>query len=237
VEFGKAISILLVVVAIAMASHGRDAGAQAPIETTVVLVSELAAIPHGVHWVVRSTLPVEGATLEHEGGFVMVASEFASVTGGDGVPRAITAGGAAWLQPGTNTLVPASAQAEVWTFVLQTTPQAGGLPPLFATRELVDFRDGPHLARLVAETFAPGGATPPHRHFGPEGVFLREGTWELTYAGVTTPYAGGGGYLADPLVPHQLRNVGTLPARLFNLSLVPAGQPAGEALPASALRQ
>jgi mannose-6-phosphate isomerase-like protein (cupin superfamily) len=41
----------------------------------------------------------------------------------------------------------------------------------------------------------------------------------------------GQGYLADPGVPHRLRNIGGEPARLLSAQLVPAVQPAEKPAP------
>jgi mannose-6-phosphate isomerase-like protein (cupin superfamily) len=66
------------------------------------------------------------------------------------------------------------------------------------------------------------------RRTGPELPYALDGSWELEYDGVPFALGAGQGYLADPGVPHRLRNVGGGPARLLSAQLVPAGQPVEE---------
>jgi quercetin dioxygenase-like cupin family protein len=86
----------------------------------------------------------------------------------------------------------------------------------------------------VALTFQPGATTALQRRTGPELAYTLDGSWELEYDGVPFALGAGQGYLADPSVPHRLRNVGSAPARVLSAQLVPDGQLAEEPVPESA---
>jgi quercetin dioxygenase-like cupin family protein len=226
----------VLLIAALLLAVSRPADAQAPIATQILATDELPAIPAGRRWVVRSDHASGVAPHSHAAGFVYAATAESTVSFADGRQIVLAPGEAAWIAEGVPHRHLSPNDEPIWSFALESEADAAEGSPVFATRELSGFLGGPHTVQLKAETFVAGGATPPHRHFGPEGVYLRDGAWELRYGGAVTPYAGGGGYLADPLVPHRLRNVGAEPGRLFNLSLVPSGQPQGEPLPEDALR-
>ena len=197
---------------------------------------ELPGVPAGRHWAVRQDHPANGGPHSHAGGFLYVAAGESVVRYDDGREAALREGEAAWVAEGVAHGHQSREGTQLSTFALETVEGLEAEPPFFATAELQGFREGPHLARMVDQTYGPGESTPPHRHFGPESVYFREGRWELNYLGALTLYSAGAGYFVEPLVPHQLRNAGSEPARLFNLGLVPAGQPQGEPVPAENLR-
>jgi quercetin dioxygenase-like cupin family protein len=197
---------------------------------------ELPGVPAARRWAVRHDHPANAGSHAHAGGFLYVAAGESVVRYDDGREVALREGEAAWVAEGVAHGHQSREGTQLSTFALETAEDLEAEPPFFATAELQGFREGPHLARMVDQTYGPGESTPPHRHFGPESVYFREGRWELNYLGALTLYPAGTGYVVEPLVPHQLRNAGSEPARLFNLGLVPAGQPQGEPVPAEDLR-
>ena len=94
-----------------------------------------------------------------------------------------------------------------------------------------ELKPGAYEARLVSVAYQPGAATALRRRTGPELAYTLDGAWALEYAGVPFTFGADQGYLADPGVPHRLRNVGTEPARVLSALLVPSGQPADEPSP------
>ncbi len=221
---------VVAVIAALLLADAAPTAAQPPISTQVLATEELAEVPAGRRWVVRPDHASGPQPHAHSAGFVFAATESIVLFQG-GQQVALREGEAAWIGEGIPHVHRSSDDQPLWSFLLEPDEAATFGAPLFATRELSGFREGPHIVQLKAETFVAGGATPPHRHFGPEAVYLRDGSWELTYAGEMTSYVGGDGYLADPLIPHRLRNVGAGPGQLFNISLVPGGQPQGEVVP------
>jgi quercetin dioxygenase-like cupin family protein len=197
---------------------------------------ELPGVPAGRHWAVRHDHPANVGQHSHAGGFLYVAAGESVVRYEDGREVALREGQAAWVAEGVAHSHRLGDAAQLSTFALETAQELEAEPPAFASAEVRGFREGPHLARMVDQTFGPGEMTPPHRHFGPEGVYFREGRWELNHFGALTLYSAGAGYVVEPLIPHQLRNAGSEPARFFNLGLVPSGQPPIEVVPAENLR-
>ena len=220
-------------VAWTMAS-GPEAAAQVPIASSLVATEELPGVANGARWVVRSDHPTR-VEHTHAGGFVFVASGSSVLRiEGDDIP--LQSGQGYWVPGGVPHTHTADGNVKLWTFSLelQLDPQAG--QPTFVSKELVGLAEGPALARLLSDEYQPGASTPPHRHYGPEVVFVREGTYELNYAGTPQSYSSNQGYMVEPLTPHRLRNSGSTPAKLFGMSLVPLERPPSETIPADALR-
>jgi quercetin dioxygenase-like cupin family protein len=208
--------------------------------STVLATQELPEVPAGRHWAVRDDHSAGGQPHSHAGGFLYVASGESTARYDDGQEVSLREGEAVWVREGAAHTHRAASGAQLWSFTLDTQAEAEASPPLFTTAELRGFRQGPHLAQIVDQTYAPAGEpqseTPPHRHFGPEAVYFRNGRWELNYSGALIILPGGAGYVVEPLIPLQLRNTSSEPGRLFNLGLVPAGLPQGEPLPPERLR-
>lgn len=216
-------------------AKGPSAAAQAPpIGSTLVATQEMSELPNGARWVIRNEHQTN-VEHTHAGGFTYVMSGSSSLRiEGDEMP--LSEGQGVWVPGGVPHTHAADGSARLWTFSLeqQLDPSAGS--PSFVSKELVGYQPGPHLARLLADEYQIGAATAPHRHFGPEVVFVREGQYELNYAGTPQSYGPVQGYMVEPLTPHRLRNSAQQLARLFGLSLVPLGRATSEALPADALR-
>lgn len=227
---------LFVALACLVVTESGPSGVQAQSVSNVLATQELPGVPAGRRWAVRQDHPASGGPHAHAGGFLYVAAGESTVRYADGREATLREGQATWVAEGEDHSHESGPGGQLWTLALETVEDLEAAPPVFATAELRGFREGPHLARMVDQTYGPGESTPPHRHFGPEGVYFREGRWELNYLGALTVYSAGAGYVADPLIPHQLRNAGGESSRLFNLGLVPAGQPQGEAVPAENLR-
>ena len=216
---------------------GPSASAQqAPpaINSMLVATQEMLTLVTGERWVVRN----EHATNtqhSHAGGFAYVMNG-SSALKMDGEEYQLQQGQAMWVPEGTPHTHTGDGNTKLWTFSLELVldPQAG--QPAFVSKELVGYTDGPHLARIVSDEYPVGATTPPHRHYGPEVVFVREGTYELNYAGSPQTYNPNQGYMVEPLTPHRLRNAGQTTARLFGLSLVPIDRAPSEGLPPDTLR-
>lgn len=219
----------------------RVAAAQVPaIEVTTLATRRLDEVPPGRRWVLRRGHPLNENAHAHAGGFIYAAQGASYLVVEDSQGSLMQEGRAAWAPEGIGHLhttafrasnsapAPDEAGKEIWTILLEREtdarrPGASALSPLL--RGLVA---GPYEARLEAVTFPPGSATPLRRRTGPELVYTLDGAWELEYDGVPLPLGAGQGYLADPGVPHRLRNVGEVPGRLLSAQLVPAGQPPDE---------
>jgi quercetin dioxygenase-like cupin family protein len=218
-----------------------QAAPQAPgIEMTTLATRVLDEVPQDRRWVLRRNHPLNGDAHAHAGGFIYAAVGRTYLVVDDTQGSLMEEGRAAWAPGGIGHLHTSpfrasstgwheeAAKLEVWTILLEgendsRRPGAAATsPPL---RGLVP---GPYEARLVAMTFQPGAATQMRRRTGPELAYTLDGTWELEYAGVPLSLGAGQGYLADPGVPHRLRNAGSEPARLLSAQLVPAGLPAEE---------
>ena len=213
---------------------GVAAQAPAPIATTLVATQELSAVPPGRRWVVRSEHSLN-AEHTHAGGFIY-ALRGGTVLLMEGNEIALQESQGIWVPEGVPHTHRAEAGSQLWTCTLESEAEFRAAPAVFASNVLRMSAEGPHLARLVSDQYQVGAVTAPHRHFGPEAVYVREGTYELNYAGMPQTFSAGQGYTVEPLTPHRLRNAGQDVARLFNLSLVPLGRQAAEPLPPEALR-
>jgi quercetin dioxygenase-like cupin family protein len=216
------------------AGPGAAAQQTPAIASTLVATHEMDHLPAGGRWVVRNDHALN-AQHSHAGGFVYVMSG-SSTLKMDGEDFNLQQSQAMWVPEGTPHTHTGDGNTKVWTFSLEMVLDQATGQPTFVSKELVGYAEGPHLARIVSDEYPVGATTAPHRHFGPEVVFVREGSYELNYAGTPQNYNPGNGYMVEPLTPHRLRNAGQSVARLFGLSLVPLGRAALEPLPADALR-
>ena len=215
---------------------GPSASAQQTpaINSSLITTQEMATLPAGGRWVVRNEHPTN-AQHSHAGGFVYVASG-SSVLKMDGEDFQLRENQGMWVFENTPHTHTVDGNGRLWTFTLEMVLDPQASQPAFVSKELVGYAEGPHLARLVSDEYPVGATTAPHRHYGPEVVYVREGTYELNYAGTPQTYNPGNGYMVEPLTPHRLRNAGQATSRLFGLSLVPLGRAALEPLPPDALR-
>lgn len=71
--------------------------------------------------------------------------------------------------------------------------------------------------------FAPGAATPFHRHPGQVVVTVLEGENTFTMNGVTRVYRAGESFVEQPNEPNQARNAGATPMSVMATYLLPAG--------------
>jgi quercetin dioxygenase-like cupin family protein len=242
---------VLVVVA-TLWGDGRAAGqsltaapdAQVPgIEATVLATRLLVEVPAGRRWVLRARHPLDEDADAHAGGFIYAASGQSTLVVVEAQGIVMNEGQAAWAPEDIAHLhrsqTRASSQAygasapgvEIWSILLER-PAEARLPGALAMSPLLaGIQSGPYQARLVAEAYQPGASTALRRRTGPELAYLLDGSWELTYDGVPFSLKGGDGYLADPQVAHQLRNVGGTAARLLSAQLVPEGSSAEEPVP------
>jgi quercetin dioxygenase-like cupin family protein len=221
----------------------QAADSQSGIELTTLATRFLDEAPPDRRWVLRRGHPLNGDAHAHAGGFIYAAVGRSYLVVDHTQGSLMEAGRAAWAPGGIGHLHTSpfrasnsgrqeeAANLEIWTILLEREndvrqPGASAIsPPL---RGLVP---GPYEARLVAMTFQPGAATAIRRRTGPELAYTLDGSWELEYAGAPFTLGAGQGYLADPGVPHRLRNSGGEPARLLSAQLVPAGRPAEEPAP------
>jgi quercetin dioxygenase-like cupin family protein len=223
----------------------RTAAAQAPagssdIQVTVLATRRLDEVPPGRRWVLRRGHPLNENAHAHAGGFVYAAMGPTYLVVEDSPGGLMQEGHAAWAPEGIGHLHTTAFRAsnaaraedeagkEIWTLLLERETEARRPGAAALSPPLQGLVAGPHEARLEAQTFQPGAATALRRRTGPELAYMLDGSWELEYDGVPLALAAGQGYLADPAVPHRLRNVGSEPARLLSAQLVPAGQPAEE---------
>ena len=215
---------------------GPSASAQqAPaIASSLVATHEMLQLPVGGRWIVRNDHPLD-AEHSHGGGFLYVMSG-SSTLKIDGEEIRLQERQGIWVPEGTRHTHTGDGNTRLWTFSLEMVLDSQAGQPAFVSKELVGYAEGPHLARLVSDEYPVGATTPPHRHYGPEVVYVREGTYELNYAGTPQSYNPGNGYMVEPLTPHRLRNAGQATARLFGLSLVPLDRAPVEPLPPDTLR-
>jgi quercetin dioxygenase-like cupin family protein len=220
----------------ALAGDQPEVAAQAPpaIASSLVATQEMSSVPPGHHWTIRGehALNVEHS---HAGGFIYQMAG-SSVLRMEGQEVTLQEGQGIWVPEGVAHTHKADAGAQLWSFSLEIEPDQGAAQPLFTSKELGGVAERPHLARLLSDQYPAGATTPPHRHYGPEAVFVRQGGYELNYAGAVQSYKAGQGYTVEPLIPHRLTNPGPDQARLFNLSLVPLGRVTGEPLGPEMLR-
>jgi quercetin dioxygenase-like cupin family protein len=213
------------------------------IEMTTLATRRLDEVPSGRRWVLRRNHPLNEDAHAHAGGFIYATQGATYLVVEDSQGSLMQEGQAAWAPEGIGHLHTSAYRAsssgrsedaasqEIWTILLEREaesrrPGAAAISPL-----LRGLLPGAYEARLVAMTFQPGAETALRSRTGPELAYTLDGFWELEYAGVPLPLGASQGYLADPGVPHRLRNIGTTPARLLSAQLVPAGQPAEEPVP------
>lgn len=230
------LSLLTLLLALFVLASGRDAAAQSPppIQSSLLATQEMSAVPRGRRWVIRNE---HAGNVEHTqaGGFVyqMAGSSTLQM---EGESFALQEGQAIWVPEDVPHTHKSDTGSQLWAFTLETEDQLQAAPAVFSSKELGGAAERPHLARLLTDQYQVGAATLPHRHYGPEAVFIRQGTYELNYAGAGQSYTAGQGYTVEPLIPHRLTNAGQDIARLFNLSLVPLGRLSGETLAPEMLR-
>ena len=243
-----AATLLAATLLLAPPSWSRTVLAQAPpslpgIEMTTLATRFLDEAPPDRRWVLRRGHPLNGDAHAHAGGFIYAAVGRSYLVVDDTQGSLMEEGRAAWAPGGIGHLHTSPFRAsnsgrseddagrEVWTILLERETEARQPGAAATSPPLRGLVPGPYEARLVAMTFQPGAATAPRRRTGPELAYTLDGAWELEYAGVPLALGAGQGYLADPGVPHRLRNVGSAPARLLSAQLVPFGQPAEEPAP------
>ena len=230
------LGLLAFLLALFVLDGGGHVAAQAPpvIQSSLLATQEMSGVPRSRHWVIRNE---HAGNVEHThaGGFVyqMAGSSTLQVEG-DSFP--LQEGQATWVPDAVPHTHRSEAGSQLWTFTLETEAELQATPAIFSSKELGGAVERPHLARLLSDQYQVGATTPPHRHYGPEAVFIRQGSYELNYAGAGQPYTQGQGYTVEPLIPHRLTNTGQDIARLFNLSLVPLGRFTGEPLAPEMLR-
>ena len=225
------------------AEYERQNLQQTGITSTLLASRVLIDVPPDRRWVLRAQHTLDQDAHAHAGGFIYAAAGQSILVVQEAQGIIMNEGQAAWAPEDIAHLhrsqARTSSQAygtsapgvEIWTVLLERPPDARAPGALAMSPPLRGIQPGPYEARLVAETYQPGASSALRRRTGPELAYPLDGTWELTYDGVSFPLSGGDGYLADPLVSHQLRNVGTGPGRLLSAQLVPEGQPAEEPVP------
>jgi quercetin dioxygenase-like cupin family protein len=213
------------------------------IEATVLASRPLVEVPVGRRRVLRSRHPLDDDADAHAGGFIYAAAGQSILVVVEAQGIVMNEGQAAWAPEDIAHLhrsqTRASTQAhgasapgvEIWTILLERPNEARQPGALAMSPLLAGLQPGPYQARLVAEMYQPGASSAVRRRTGPELAYVLDGAWELLYDGVPFPLKGGDGYLADPLVTHQLRNVGASPARVLSAQLVPDGRPPEEPAP------
>lgn len=204
------------------------AAAQAALLPRLVATQEMSGLTAGARWVIRSDHQTN-AEHTHRGGFVYVLNGSSTVKI-EGEEIQLQQGEAVWVPEGVPHTHTGDGSTKLWTFSLELVLDPNSGPPAFVSKEMVGYQEGPHLARLVADEYPVGASTPLHRHYGPEVVYVRDGQYELNYAGTPQSYGPGQGYMVEPLTPHRLRNSGQTTARLFGLSLVPLGRATSESV-------
>jgi quercetin dioxygenase-like cupin family protein len=210
------------------------------IAQTTLATRRLEEAPLDRRWVLRRGHPLNQNAHAHAGGFIFAALGQTYLVVEDSQGSLMQPEQAAWAPEGIGHLHTTAFRAsnggqaideadkEIWTILLERETESR-LPGAAATSPpLRGLLVGPYEARLLAIAFQPGAVTTMRRRTGPELAYTLDGAWELEYDGVSLPLAAGQGYLADPGVPHRLRNVGSGTARLLSAQLVPYGQPAEE---------
>ena len=219
-KFASAAAGLLLAVAVGTA--GPPAGARVAtaqqdpnvsgIEMATLATRRLDEVPPGRRWVLRRGHPLNEDAHAHAGGFIYAARGASYLVVEDSRGFQMREGEAAWapqvighlhttaFRSSNSGLAAAAAGNEIWTILLEEENDAR----------------------------KPGASTARRRRTGPELAYALDGAWELEYDGVPLALAAAQGYLADPDVPHRLRNVGSGPAHLLSAQLVPDGKPAEE---------
>ena len=114
-------------------------------------------------------------------------------------------------------------------------PASGGDPSIevHAQYQVDDFGErggGPYTVRMQTLHFPPGAQTTIHRHYGPEFHYFQEGEFSLLTENGTLRFRAGDSYVVPPIIVHQMRNTGTTPGRVLNVSVVPDSRPTSEAI-------
>ncbi|MGE3268421.1 MAG: cupin domain-containing protein [Chloroflexota bacterium] len=205
------------------------------IERTILATRRLDEAPAGRRWVLRRGHPLNDDAHAHAGGFIYAAAGSTYLTVEDSQGFRMQEGQAAWAPEGIGHLHTAASRAsssgrvegteflDVWTILLERETEARRPGAAALSPPLQGLVTGPYEARLVAMTFPPGATTEQQSRTGPELVYTLSGAWELEYAGMTWMLGANQGYLADPGVPHILRNLGEARSRLLSAQLAPAG--------------
>jgi quercetin dioxygenase-like cupin family protein len=212
------------------------------IDATTLATRLLNEVPAGRRWVVRRRHPLNDDAHAHAGGFIYAARGRSYLIVDDTQGSLMEEGRAIWAPEGIGHLhttpfrASSSGRAddgtsEVWTILLERDVDLRQAGAAALSPPLIGLRPGAYEARLVSVAYQPGAATALRRRAGPELAYTLEGAWALEYAGVPFTFGADRGYLADPGVPHRLRNVGTEPARVLSALLVPTGQPDDEPNP------
>jgi quercetin dioxygenase-like cupin family protein len=232
----------IVLLAPSWPAAAQGEAASPSIEATLLATRLLDEIPAGRRWVVRRGHPLNDDAHAHAGGFIYAARGRSYLIVDDTQGSLMEEGRAIWAPEGIGHLhttpfrASSSGRAddgtsEVWTISLEREVDLRQGGAAAVSPPLVGLRPGAYEARLVSVTYRPGATTPLRRRTGPELAYTLAGAWNLEYAGVPFAFGADQGYLADPGVPHRLRNVGSEPARVLSALLVPSGQPADEANP------
>ena len=230
------LGVLALVLLLFVLDGGHQAAAQAPpaLQSSLLATHEMSSVPPGRHWVIRNE---HAGNVEHThaGGFVyqMAGSSTLNL---EGESFALQEGQAIWVPERVPHTHRSDVGNQLWTFSLETQAELQATPAVFSSKELGGVADRPHLARLLSDQYQVGAMTPAHRHYGPETVFVRQGTYELNYAGAGQTYTAGQGYIVEPLIPHRLTNSNQDISRLFNISMVPLGRLTAEPLAPEMLR-
>jgi quercetin dioxygenase-like cupin family protein len=213
------------------------------VEAVTLATRFLDQAPRDRRWALRRRHPLNEDAHAHAGGFVYAASARTYLVVADTQGALMEEGHAAWAPEGIGHLHTAPFRAsnngradddatrEVWTILLERDNDVRQPGAAVTSPPLIGLVPGAYEARLVLLTFRPGASTPFRRRTGPELAYTLDSRWELEYAGVPLPLEALQGYLADPGVPHRLRNVGSGPARVLSAQLVPYGRPADEPAP------
>jgi len=225
------LSVATMLLAAFALGSANQVGVQAqatPITSSVVGTEELLAVPTDRRWAVRQDHELNKEHT-HSGGFMLVQKGTADLQiEGDTLTH--REGEGMWIPEGVPHTHRAEAGTQIYSVTLDTEAQVAASPTLLVSGSLSAVGGGPHLARLTADQYAVGATTPLHRHFGPEVVYVRDGSYELATGGSSRQYTGSQGYTIEPQQPHRLRNAGQEAAHLFNISLVPLGRQTAEAV-------
>ena len=231
-----------------------DTTAAEGVTTAVLAEHPVDMLAPAVQWVLRDEHSLDGDAHGHASGFLYQVEGDSVLAFEDGTGIALHAGEATWMpwmvghlhrrpagmRGGTDGAMASGADAtattpRLWAFLLETEPESRRPGARWISPAFRGLGDGAYTARLARESFAPGAATPPRRHAGPELLYFEAGHWEVRDPAGRAVLAGERIILVDPGIPYALRNVGDGPASLLRLSLVPAGRPPAEELPPNAL--
>jgi quercetin dioxygenase-like cupin family protein len=228
----------------AQAPSTQASGIESPgIESRVLASRTLIEVPDGRRWAIRAHHPLDEDAHAHAGGFIYAAAGQSILVVQEAQGIIMQEGQAAWAPEDIAHLhrsqTRTSSQGygvsapgvEIWAIELERQSEARQPGALAMSPPLRGIMPGLYEARLVSETYQPGASSVRRQRTGPELAYLLNGSWELTYDGVTFPITGPDAYLADPGVPHQLRNVGAEAGRLLSTQLIPDGRPAEEPAP------